>query len=80
MFPPQQNTSLDIAALSGICGSISIACWVVVFSPQILENFRRASADGLSVVFIVVWLAGDVFVSRHLLVMFFFLIHANEGP
>lgn len=61
MFPPQQNTSLDIEALSGICGSISIACWVVVFSPQIIENFRRASADGLSIVFIIVWLAGDVF-------------------
>lgn len=41
--------------------SISIACWVVVFSPQIIENFRRGSADGLSLQFIIVWLAGDVF-------------------
>jgi uncharacterized protein with PQ loop repeat len=41
--------------------SVSIACWVVVFSPQIIENFRRQSADGLSIVFIIVWLAGDVF-------------------
>jgi PQ loop repeat len=41
--------------------SISIACWVVVFSPQIVENFRRGSADGLSLQFIIVWLAGDVF-------------------
>ncbi|OAL35605.1 hypothetical protein AYO20_05224 [Fonsecaea nubica] len=61
MFPPQQGVTLDIQALSGICGSISIACWVVVFSPQIIENFRRGSAEGLSIVFIVVWLAGDVF-------------------
>ena len=61
MFPPQGSTTLDLDALSGICGSISIACWVVVFSPQIIENFRRGSADGLSIVFIVVWLAGDVF-------------------
>ncbi|KIV91151.1 hypothetical protein PV10_05723 [Exophiala mesophila] len=61
MFPPQQGISLDIEALSGICGSISIACWVVVFSPQIIENFRRGSTEGLSVVFIVIWLAGDVF-------------------
>lgn len=61
MFPPQQGISLDLEALSGICGSISIACWVVVFSPQIIENFRRGSAEGLSIVFIVVWLAGDVF-------------------
>ena len=34
---------------------------MVVFSPQIIENFRRSSADGLSIVFIVIWLAGDVF-------------------
>jgi hypothetical protein len=41
--------------------SISIACWVVVFSPQIVENFKRGSADGLSLQFIIIWLAGDVF-------------------
>lgn len=33
----------------------------MVFSPQIVENFRRSSADGLSLQFIIVWLAGDVF-------------------
>ena len=43
------------------CRSISIACWIVVFTPQIIVNFRRASAEGLSIVFLVVWLAGDVF-------------------
>ncbi|KAH8805921.1 PQ loop repeat-domain-containing protein [Xylogone sp. PMI_703] len=61
MFPPSQSLDLDISAISGICGSISIACWVVVFSPQIVENFKRGSADGLSLQFIIVWLAGDVF-------------------
>ncbi|KAL3423054.1 vacuolar amino acid transporter YPQ3-like protein 2 [Phlyctema vagabunda] len=61
MFPPSQGLNLDVAAISGICGSISIACWIVVFSPQIYENFRRSSADGLSLQFIIVWLAGDVF-------------------
>jgi uncharacterized protein with PQ loop repeat len=55
------SSPLDIAAISGICGSISIACWVVVFSPQIIENFRRSSAEGLSVEFVIIWLAGDVF-------------------
>lgn len=59
MYPPSQGLNLDIEALSGICGSISIACWVVVFSPQIIENFRRGSAEGLSIVFIVLWLIGD---------------------
>lgn len=52
---------MDVEAISGICGSISIACWVVVFSPQILENFRRSSAEGLSVEFVIIWLLGDVF-------------------
>lgn len=61
MFPPSQAITLDVAAVSGIMGSISIACWVVVFSPQIIENFKRSSAEGLSVTFIVVWLAGDIF-------------------
>ncbi|KAF7194232.1 putative vacuolar amino acid transporter YPQ1 [Pseudocercospora fuligena] len=61
MFPPSGSYSVDIEAISGICGSISIACWVVVFSPQIIENFRKSSAEGLSVEFIIIWLAGDVF-------------------
>ncbi|KAF2208487.1 hypothetical protein CERZMDRAFT_49070 [Cercospora zeae-maydis SCOH1-5] len=61
MFPPSGSYSLDIEAISGICGSISIACWVVVFSPQIIENFRRSSAEGLSVEFIIIWLLGDIF-------------------
>ncbi|EPE03132.1 pq loop repeat protein [Ophiostoma piceae UAMH 11346] len=61
MVPPTGPLNLDVEAISGICGSISIACWVVVFSPQIFENFRRGSADGLSLQFIIVWLAGDVF-------------------
>lgn len=61
MVPPTGPLNLDVEAISGICGSISIACWVVVFSPQIFENFRRGAADGLSLQFIIVWLAGDVF-------------------
>lgn len=32
-----------------------------MFSPQIIENFRRGSADGLSLQFVIVWLLGDVF-------------------
>jgi len=61
MFPPAPALRLDMDAISQIFGSISIACWIVVFSPQILENWKRSSADGLSVVFIIVWLAGDFF-------------------
>ncbi|KAL8978221.1 MAG: hypothetical protein Q9177_006459, partial [Variospora cf. flavescens] len=61
IYHPSHGLSLDVEALSGICGSVSIACWIVVFSPQVIENFRRGSADGLSLVFIVIWLLGDVF-------------------
>ncbi|KAL8689605.1 MAG: hypothetical protein Q9218_004763 [Villophora microphyllina] len=41
---------MDVEALSGI-----------FFSPQIIENFRRGSADGLSLIFIIIWLLGDLF-------------------
>ena len=61
MFPPSGGYHLDVEALSGICGCISIVCWIVVFSPQIIENFRRSSAEGLSIEFVIIWLAGDVF-------------------
>jgi len=61
MFPPSGGYDFDIEAISGICGSISIACWVVVFSPQIIENFRRSSAEGLSIEFLIIWLLGDLF-------------------
>lgn len=61
MFPASQGLNLDVEAISGIFGSISIACWVTVFSPQILENFRRRSAASLSVQFIIVWSLGDLF-------------------
>lgn len=61
MYPPTGGFDLDIGAISGICGSISIACWVVVFSPQIIENFRRSSAEGLSIEFVIIWLLGDIF-------------------
>ena len=52
---------MNADTISGITGSVSVACWVVVFSPQIIENFRRSSAEGLSLSFLVIWLTGDVF-------------------
>ena len=52
---------LDAKAVSGITGSISIACWVIVFAPQIYENFCRKSSEGLSLLFIALWLSGDLF-------------------
>lgn len=60
MAPPPPII-IDAQAVSGITGSISIACWIIVFAPQIYENFRRKSSEGLSLLFIILWLAGDVF-------------------
>src|ERR1700733_13731731 len=61
MAPPLNGPQFSAETISGITGSISIACWLVVFSPQIIENFRRRSGEGLSLSFLVIWLAGDVF-------------------
>lgn len=52
---------LNAQAVSGILGSISIACWVIVFAPQIYENFCRKSAEGLLLLFVILWLIGDIF-------------------
>ncbi|KAK9478108.1 hypothetical protein V1514DRAFT_368155 [Lipomyces japonicus] len=47
-------------ALSQISGSVSIACWAMIFSPQFLDIFLRQNADNLSVSFLWLWFAGDV--------------------
>ena len=60
MVPPPPII-IDAQAISGITGSISLACWLIVFATQIYENFRRKSSEGLSLTFIILWLAGDVF-------------------
>ncbi|KAF9046740.1 PQ loop repeat-domain-containing protein [Panaeolus papilionaceus] len=47
-------------SLSNILGWISIACWIVVYSPQVYENYSLQSGDGLSVLFVIIWLLGDL--------------------
>lgn len=61
MAPPLTPNIINAQAVSGITGSISIACWIIVFAPQIYQNFMRKSAEGLSLLFVVLWLLGDVF-------------------
>jgi hypothetical protein len=41
-------------------GWMSLACWIVVYTPQIYENYTLKSGEGLSVSFIVLWLLGDI--------------------
>lgn len=60
IMAPTILPALDAHGVSGLTGSISICCWIVVFTPQILENVKRKSGDGLSLAFLAIWLAGDL--------------------
>ncbi|KAK9471276.1 PQ loop repeat-domain-containing protein [Dipodascopsis tothii] len=51
---------LSSEALSGVSGSISIACWVIVFSPQLYDTFRRQNTDDQSLSFLWLWFIGDL--------------------
>ncbi|QIW96617.1 hypothetical protein AMS68_002135 [Peltaster fructicola] len=48
-------------ALSGVFGSISLAAWIFLLVPQLIENYQHGSADGISITFILIWAAGDAF-------------------
>lgn len=45
---------------SNLCGSISVACWVFLLLPQLIEQWRLKSADGIAIGFITLWLIGDI--------------------
>ncbi|KAL2367453.1 vacuolar membrane PQ loop repeat protein [Blastomyces gilchristii SLH14081] len=47
-------------AASGVLGSISLACWIFLLVPQLIENYKQGSADAVSVAFILVWFIGDI--------------------
>ncbi|KAF2399221.1 PQ-loop-domain-containing protein [Trichodelitschia bisporula] len=47
-------------ALSGIFGSISLAAWVFLLVPQLVQNYTQQSAAGISLLFLTVWLVGDL--------------------
>ncbi|KAG0136990.1 PQ loop repeat-domain-containing protein [Tuber indicum] len=47
-------------ALSGIMGSISLVSWIFLLVPQVTENYRNGSAEGVSVAFVTIWILGDI--------------------
>ncbi|KAK9461040.1 uncharacterized protein V1516DRAFT_674847 [Lipomyces oligophaga] len=47
-------------AFSLLTGCMSVACWAMVFSPQLYDIFRRQNADNLSVSFLWLWFLGDL--------------------
>lgn len=62
---PSSSPSHDLPlttreASSGILGSISLACWIFLLLPQLVENYRNSSAEAISLAFIFVWFIGDV--------------------
>lgn len=46
--------------ISGISGSISLASWILLLVPQLIENFRNGNAEGISTAFLLTWLIGDI--------------------
>ncbi|PKY04068.1 vacuolar membrane PQ loop repeat protein [Aspergillus campestris IBT 28561] len=47
-------------AASGLLGSVSLTCWIFLLVPQVIENYRNGNADAISLLFIFVWLIGDI--------------------
>lgn len=47
-------------ALSGVFGSISLASWIFLLVPQLIENYKQGSAEGISLAFLAVWFIGDI--------------------
>ena len=40
--------------------SYHLNCRIVVYSPQIIENYQLQSGEGLSLTFVCIWLLGDI--------------------
>lgn len=51
--------AMDRATISSLTGSLSFIIWLFAQSPQLYENYRRGSVDGLSPVFLIQWMLGD---------------------
>ncbi|KAF7192159.1 putative vacuolar amino acid transporter YPQ1 [Pseudocercospora fuligena] len=47
-------------ALSGVFGSISLAAWIFLLVPQLIENYTNGHADGISLTFLFIWFVGDI--------------------
>ncbi|KXG45301.1 uncharacterized protein PGRI_042140 [Penicillium griseofulvum] len=47
-------------AASGLLGSVSMTCWVFLLVPQLIENYRNGNAEAISLLFVTVWLIGDI--------------------
>ena len=46
--------------LQYVTATLSIMCWMVVFTPQLYSNYLRKTGDSLSLVFLYIWLVADL--------------------
>ncbi|KAG6917950.1 hypothetical protein DXG01_017134 [Tephrocybe rancida] len=54
---------LSTISLSELLGYTSIACWLGAQFPQVIENYKRQSCEGLALPFLANWLLGELAVS-----------------
>lgn len=57
----QQPVSTIRQNLSSIAGSISFSCWIILMVPQLVEQWRLKTVDGISPIFLLMWSFGDIF-------------------
>ena len=60
LLTPSDPALTTREGFSGALGSISLACWIFLLLPQLIENYRNGSAEAISLAFIFVWFIGDV--------------------
>lgn len=46
--------------ISSLLGYSSLGFWIIAQAPQLLENYRLQSCEGLALPFLINWLSGDV--------------------
>jgi uncharacterized protein with PQ loop repeat len=51
-------SSVDVAGWA--LGMISVGIWIVALLPQIFQNFKSKSVEGMSLMFLLSWLVGDI--------------------
>lgn len=48
------------AVLARMAGSASLACWIVLLLPQLIEQWRLKSSEGIAIGFLSIWVLGDI--------------------
>lgn len=52
--------TLSQSSVSNACGAASVTFWLFAQLPQVIENYRNGSVEGLALPFLANWLFGDV--------------------